>query len=199
MTIQNIIEDFEKALWGGQHPDILEYVQRSPKDKRPAFFLLLEELKDFHEDAMSIEIHESVLKKIYNNFEKEIHKEKTIVSKIWTLKDFFELPQRLGKQWEDLEKVFKIPAPKLEQLANDLTPLGKPNDFGKVKRLELSKKYSIDFSLINKVVNRAFSAIRILESKPTQVYTRSKADDVGHFEEIKEKLIEAIFQEDINL
>lgn len=199
MTIQKIIEDFEKALWDGKNPDILEFVHRSPQDKQPALLLLLEELKTFYDEALEIEIPQNTLDRIYSDFQKETGLVYSKLKNERTLESFFELSKSIGKQLEDIEPIFSIPETKLKKLAGDTTALGKPGEFGRTKRLELGKKYSIDFSSINKLINRVFSAIQIIENEPLPVFTRSKKDDINHFQEIKEKLIEAIFEVDASL
>lgn len=199
MQIQTIVEKFEKALWEDQNPDILDYVELAPKNNRPALLLILEELKEFHSDAIHAEIPGPVLNRIYDSFQREIAS--STVREDWTLKRFFGLALSLGKSIEELENVFGIPVKKLKKLTSDSTPLGKRKDFGKEARLTLSKKYSIELSQINKIVNRAFSAINILENAPLKAFTRSREGDIDHFQEseIKQKLIEAIFKEDSDL
>ncbi|MCI0695489.1 hypothetical protein L0337_26220 [candidate division KSB1 bacterium] len=199
MNIQQVVEDFENALWTGQNPDIYRFIKRCPEEKRLALFLLLDELQRFHADAVSIEIPEEVHARIYTKFREAVSVSNAELAKSWTIKRFFELAQSLGKQWEDLERAFSIPIPQLKQLANDLTLLTKPSEFGNKQRLALSKKYSLELSSINKIINRAFSAIRFLEGRTVPAFTRSKEGDIEHLKDSREKLIELIFQDDVNL
>lgn len=199
MNIQQLVENFDNALWTGENPDIYEFLKRCPAEKRPAMFLILDELQRFHADAESIEIPEEVHTRIYSNFREAISASNAKLQKSWTIKRFFELAQSLGKQWEDLERAFSIPVPKLKRLANDLTPLTKPSEFGNEQRLVLSKKYSLELSSVNKIINRAFSAIRFLDGRSVPAFTRSKDGNIEHLRGAKEKLIELIFQDDITL
>lgn len=201
MNIQQLIENFDNALWTGQNPDIYEFLKRCPEEKRQAMFLILEKLQKFHTGAESIEIPEEVHTRIYTNFRKVVGASHAKQIKSWTIKRFFELAQGLGKQWEDLERAFSIPIPKLKLLASDLTLLTKPSEFRNEQRLALSKKYLLELSSINKIINRAFSAIRILEGHAVPTFTRSKDGNIEHLndENLREKLIELIFQDDFNL
>lgn len=199
MNVQQIIHDFENALWSGQNPDVHQFLKRCPVAQHQALFVLLEELQRFHSEAESIEISEDVHARIYTKFRKAVSVSNAKPVKSWTIKRFFELAQSLGKQWEDLERAFSIPIPKLKQLASDLTLLTKPNEFGNEQRLVLSKKYSLELSSINKIINRAFSAIRFLEGREVPAFTRSKEGNIEHLKNSREKLIELIFQDDTNL
>lgn len=56
MTTQQIVEDFEQALWTEQKPDIRKFLQYCPEEKRLGLFLILDNLQKFYNDAVHLEI-----------------------------------------------------------------------------------------------------------------------------------------------
>lgn len=198
MNTQQIVELFEDALWKGQNPSISEYINLCSEEQQQALFLILEELQDFHSSASQIEISDESIQRIKAGFQKAIGSP-IPQKRIWTIKRFFTIAKSLGKQLEDFERAFGIPIVSLKQLANDLTPLVTRSEFGREQRFQLSKRYSLDVSIINKLINRIFTTIRIYDGHTVKAFTRSREGNIEHLDELRDKLIDAIFQDDSNI